>query len=72
MPKFLFFSFELSDGSQNDIYQFRNLITYRDTIKAFIVETLIFNDINYKLSGIICMESVIIILRIVIIVLLIN
>ena len=27
MPKFLFFSFELSDVSQYDIYQFRNLIT---------------------------------------------
>ena len=55
--KFLFFSFELSDGSQDDIYQFRNLIIYRDRIKNFIVENFIFNDIHYKLYGIICMES---------------
>ena len=57
MPKFLFFSFELSDGSQNDIYQYRNLITYRDTIKKFIVANFVFNDNNYNLSGIIFMES---------------
>lgn len=58
MPYFLFFVFELSNENENDnINQFRNLMKYRDIIKSYIEPEIIFNNIEYKLYGILFMKS---------------
>ena len=49
MPKFLWFSFELTSiqDDNNDVSQYTNLLKYKSIIKNYIVEKFSFNNYNY-------------------------
>jgi len=59
MPFILTFAFELSkiDNDTGDLNQYDNLIKYRTQIKDFIKNEFVFNNITYKLYGIIFMKE---------------